>query len=703
MITAFIKRIHKNYILKYTTFTVFVIPFFVNAQKKDTITNPLSEVIITSISPNKKLNTSAENIQFLTKENLKAGNGFDYSSVLNKVPGVFMQSGALNTNRITIRGIGARSPFGTTSIRAYFGEIPLTDGNGNSVIEDWELGSISNIEIHKGPAASSFGVGLGGTIILRPDYEELNSNKVTIENTSGSFGLQRLLIKAGISNAKAATNLVYSCTKSNGYRENNNYNRQTFTATSLLNISKKDTLQFLGNYTNLKAFIPSSVNLDTYNSNPKSAATTWKNAQGFEDFYSILGGLSWKHSFTPSTQLSSTIFTSVKENNEPRPFNILKENTHAFGIRSRLTRKRSKKTQWGIGGELFYDKANIRTFENKYSEFPIGTGSIQGALLSNLNEQRIYYNLFGELSYTFHKKWNLSAGINQNQTGYIIKDQFNTGSESNSGNYIFNPILSPKIGLLYTPNTHVNFLASISHGFAPPTTEETLLPEGNINPNLKPERGWNFEIGSRFAFFKNRLYGDLSIYLLKVADLLVSRRAENEELFAINAGKTNHLGIEGNLNYTIYNSKPLNITGFSNYSIYQYYFDNFVDNDTNFSGNKLTGIPSGVFNSGIIMKTILGIYGNISYQYVGRIPSNDSNSVYNNAYQLVNAQLGFQLEPYKKLNLKAFVGINNILNTKYVSQLQVNASGFGGNAPRYYYAGNPENYYGGINLSYLIK
>lgn len=684
-------------------FLVFSLKAQKEISKNDSILNPLSEVIITGIIPNKKLHTSSKNIQVLTKENLETGNGFEYSAILNKVPGVFMQSGALNTNRITIRGIGARSPFGTTSIRTYFGEIPLTDGNGNSAIEDWELGNLSHIEIHKGPAASSFGVGLGGTIILQPDYGKLNSTKLIAESTYGSFGLQRSLLKGSISNTKTTTNFVYSNTKSDGYRENNNYDRQTFTLTSLLNVSKKDSLQFLGNYTNLKAFIPSSVNFDTYINNPKSAATTWSESQGFEDFYSVLVGLSWKHSFTSSVQLSTSIFTSVKENNEPRPFNILKDNTNTYGIRSRLTGELSKNTQWGIGGELFYDEANIRTFENNYLDFPIGTGSVQGNLLTNFDEQRIYYNLFAEFSYDFHRKWSITSGLNFNQTSYNINDEFNLGLENSSGEYNFSPIVSPKIGLLFKPNTHISYSASISHGFAPPTTEETLLPEGNINPNLKPEKGWNFEIGTRFSFFNNRLNGDLNMYMLYVSDLLVTRRAENDALFAINAGKTNHLGIEGTINYTLYKSQQLSASSFVNYSIYQYRFDDFVDNENDFSGNKLTGVPSGVFNSGISIKTTLGIYGNLNYQYVGRIPANDSNSVYSDAYQLTNTQLGFQFEPYKKLNFKAFVGINNIFNTKYVSQLQVNASGFGGSAPRYYYAGNPINYYGGLSLTYHIK
>ena len=702
MLTQSLKKNLSSFTLKLTLLSIVFTPFIGNSQKKDSIASALSEIIITNIIPNKKLEASAENVQVLTKENLNIGNELNYESVLNKVPGVFMQTGSLNTNRITIRGIGARSPFGTTSIRAYFGEIPLTDGNGNSAIEDFELGSISSIEVHKGPSGSSFGVGLGGTIILKPDYGQLNTTKISTQSTFGSFGLVRSLTKAAINTSKTNMQIVYGKTHSDGYRENNRYDRETFTASVAIALSKKDSLQFLGNYTNLKAFIPSSVNLETFLNSPKSAAPTWSDSQGFEDAQSFLGGLSWNHHFSPKVQLHSSIFSTYKENYEPRPFSFLDENTNAYGIRSRLTGVISK-IKWGFGGELFLDKATINTFENRYLDFPIGTGSVQGNQLTGFKENRMYYNLFGEASFTFSKKISLNTGINLNKTSYKIDDSFTVGPENKSGDFNFNSIISPKLGMVYHLAKHFQLNATIAHGFAPPTTEETLLPEGNINPDLKPEKGWNFEIGTRFSLLNNRMNGSLSIYNLKVSDLLVSRRAENDNLFAINAGKTTHLGFEGALNYKLINSLKFSLSSFVNYSIYQYYFNDFIDNQIDFSGNKLTGVPSGVFNSGISINSKMGIFGNISYQYVGRVPANDLNTVFSNTYQLVNAKLGFQLAPFKKIHFKAFAGINNIFDTKYVSQLQVNASGFGGSAPRYYYAGNPVNYYGGLSLSYHIK
>jgi iron complex outermembrane receptor protein len=55
---------------------------------------------------------------------------------------------------------------------------------------------------------------------------------------------------------------------------------------------------------------------------------------------------------------------------------------------------------------------------------------------------------------------------------------------------------------------------------------------------------------------------------------------------------------------------------------------------------------------------------------------------------------------WKKLQATFQFGIQNSLNEKYVASLLPNAVGFGNVAPRYFYPGQPRNYYGGLQLTY---
>ena len=95
--------------------------------------------------------------------------------LLNTIPGVWMQTGALNTNRISIRGVGYREPFATTGIKIYLDEIPLTNGVGESSIEDIHPFLFSGIDVWRGPSSALWGSGLGGMIHLKTHLQEANS------------------------------------------------------------------------------------------------------------------------------------------------------------------------------------------------------------------------------------------------------------------------------------------------------------------------------------------------------------------------------------------------------------------------------------------------------------------------------------------------------------------------------------------------
>ena len=660
----------------------------------------LNEVIINANNIPKHLKKSTATIEIISTSDIERGNSVNFIEVLNRVPSIFMQSGALNTNKISIRGIGSRNLYGTSKIRAYFQDIPLTSGNGETTIEDFELGTISRIEIIKGAGSSIYGAGLGGTIHLIPQSAYLNQTNAQTDISFGSFGLIKSVLNINHGSTKNSFRAIYSNTHSDGYRENNQYDRQTFTVNTNHFISNKDDITFLGCYVNLKGFIPSSINENTYKNNPKAAAFTWAQSKGYEDSKRGIFGLSWNHQFGSNTKQVTSVFTSFKDAYEPRPFDILTENTSAIGIRSRILGS-VKKLNWTLGGELFNDSYKSRNFENLYQDYPAGTGSVEGDKFSDLKEKRTYYNIFFETNYNATERTTLSFGLNFNKTFYNLNDRFvSNNNPDQSGSYKFKAMLSPKFGISHVFTHHISVYSNVSHGFSPPSTTETLLPDGLINPDIKPETGWNFEIGSRSSFIDNRLQLNLAIYRLDIRNLLVARRTGNDEFIGVNAGKTQHDGLEFTINYQWLKKQTYALNTYANYTFNNFIFKEFIDDDNNYSGNELTGVPKDVFNAGVDFSSQLGFFGNINFQYVGSMPITDSNSLFSESYNLTNLKFGFQKNINKKLNFKVYLGINNIFDEAYASQILINASGFGGIAPRYYYPGNPVNYYSGFNLNF---
>ena len=264
--------------------------------KKDTIA--LSEVILEASPIKNVLQNAASSVSVIAAADINKTDGIILTPVLNRIPGVYMQQGGLNTNRITIRGMGARSQYGTNRVKAYFDGIPLSSGEGETVIEDIDLASIEKIEIIKGPNSTSFGSGLGGVIHLfsreTPSMESLGKATTTF----CSFGLLQNRLSGGYSDLNTNLFSSYSDLQSDGYRANSSYKRKSFNMHGRQKVSAKSSLSFLGIFTRLKGYIPSSLNENDFENNSQKAATTWAAAQGCESYDKFLLGLGYDHQYS---------------------------------------------------------------------------------------------------------------------------------------------------------------------------------------------------------------------------------------------------------------------------------------------------------------------------------------------------------------------------------------------------------------------
>lgn len=683
---------------------IYLLIIFLSATKlfsqTDSIqkTKILDEVLISSFHINDSLQNAPASIGILSKKDLQANNSTDISIAMNRIAGVYMQSANITTNRISIRGIGARTPYGTNKIRAFYGNIPLTSGNSETTIEDIDLENINQVEIIKGPLSSIYGAGLGGAILISPKTSE---NSASISTTHGSYGLMKNTISYGLDTKNGSLNLSYHKLETDGWRENSAYNREGITLEGELFRKKNSKLTYFSNYTYLKAYIPSSINKETFENNPRAGAPTWVVSKGFKEYKSFLGGLAYDFKISDNISNSTSIFVNYKDNNEPRPFDILRQYTFASGARTQFSGNFSigkMKTLWNAGLEYFRDDFVGRTIENLYEENN-GNGNLEGNKLTETNQDRDFYNAFAQLRILLSKKIEFQAGLNFNKTKFQLDNIFPSENAS-SEKYSYDAIWSPQVSFLFKPNNLQTIYISASRGFSLPSIEETLTENGTINPNIKPESGYNFEIGGKFYFFNRNLYTEISAYRMQINDLLVAQRVGDDQYVGINAGETLHQGIEFSANYNLVLSKTFSINLFATASIGKYEFKEFVDRENDFSGNKLTGVPANKVNAGISLNTGFGFYLSADYQFVDKIPLNDSNSVYSDAYKLLNLKTGYRFQIFDKFSSHISAGINNVTNENYASMVLVNATAFGNATPRFYYPGLPVNYYGNLSFNY---
>jgi len=224
--------------------------------------------------------------------------------------------------------------------------------------------------------------------------------------------------------------------------------------------------------------------------------------------------------------------------------------------------------------------------------------------------------------------------------------------------------------------------------------EETLTPDGQINPEIAPETGWNLEAGWRGYLVPRKLWLDATIYRMWISDLLVARRVGNDQFVGVNAGSTLHDGIELALNY-----RPVHrLIIWGSYAGQRYTFTDFIDDQDDYSGNQVTGVPVHQVSAGLEVTLFDGLGLIFTNQYVSEIPLRDDNSIYSEEYFLTNVRLNF-MKVYKGFSGTLYGGVNNLADVSYASQVLINAGSFGGNQPRYYYPGNPRSWYVGLQVS----
>jgi iron complex outermembrane recepter protein len=697
-------------LLKKYCFFLLVVIFaqntFAQEEKGKSITTvkpeKLEEVIISSFHINDSLQNAPASIGILSKKELIQNNTTDITNVVNTIPGVFMQSSNFTTTRISIRGIGARTPYGTNKIRAFYGSIPLTSGNSETVIDDIDLENLNQIEIIKGPLSSIYGAGLGGAILISPQLSKNNDQTATVSSVFGSFGLLKNTLNYSLNEKNSSLNLSYHNLKSDGWRENSSYKREGITLAGELFRRQNSKLTYFSNYTYLKGYIPSSINKETYDNDPQSGASTWVASKGFKEYKSTLAGLAYDFKINDHLNNSTSVFINYKDSNEPRPFDVLRQYTFATGARTQFSgdfKIGKLKNQFIFGMEYFTDTYNGNTFENLYKQNN-GQGSLQGNQLTETDQKRHFYNIFSQIRSLLSEKFELQFGLNYNETNFELTNFLpqKTATEK----YSYDGIFSPQLSLLFKPNQQQTLYFSASRGFSLPATEETLTSEGKINTNIKPENGYNFEAGGKFYFFNKNFYTEFAVYRMEIKDLLVATRIGDDQYEGVNAGKTLHEGIEITLKHNWQMNRIFNLNSYIGTSIGKYVFKEFVDSGNDYSGNKLTGVPANKVNAGLILNTRFGIYFNADYQFVDKIPMNDANSAFSDSYNITNLKTGYRFEILHNLSSNLAFGVNNVTNEKYASLILPNALPVGTSSPRYYYPGLPVNYYGSVSLNYLF-
>lgn len=625
-------------------------------------------------------------------DEIKRENGIVSTGLYNSAPGVFLASGALNTHRVVIRGIGSRTPYNSNRIRAYLDDIPLTSGDGISTLEDQDILAIGSMEVLKGPSSALYGSGLGGVIRLNSPYPAQPGWNSTLTVEAGSYGSRRYAITGQYKKGAMALSGGLARTSSSGFRDNSDYLRNSVFLHARL-FGNNHQLSMTLSLTDLHAGIPSSLNKADYLNEPEKAGGTWGILNGFEEYIKILGGIRLESDLGANLKNSLIVSASFSDPYERRPFNILDEKSSSIGFRE-FVKYDSRHFKLGAGIEYYHESFQWNTFET----LPDG----KGILISDQGEIRKYLNSFISSQWRPSGSILVDAGLNLNLLSYGITTHYRIDSTDQGGAYDYSPVFSPRIGFSFLHGKSMRTYVSAGHGFSAPSLEETLLPEGMVNTSLRPESGWNLDLGNRGILLEGQFEYDLTLYSILLEDLLVTERVAEDIFTGVNAGSAWNRGLEILVRGNLFQDKDAHIFNAgiqTSYHLSRNTFRHFIDDGMDYSGNELPGIPQQVFRTELtgMMK---GLSLRIQHSLTGQQWMDDANEKRYEAYQLAHVQLNWEPDlDSSPFQLKLYGGVRNLFDTHHASMILINAPSFGGRAPRYYYPGSPRHYYLGISLS----
>jgi iron complex outermembrane receptor protein len=660
---------------------------------KQSITE-LDSITVTAFRQQYRLHQLPASTVHLTQKDVAFMGGTSLLPAVNLVPGVRMEERSPGSYRFSIRGSLLRSPFGVRNIKIYLNNVPLTDAGGNTYLNLLPAGMVESMDILKGPAASTYGSGTGGVVLLQTGNEAqpLTGNRISAAVAGGSFGLFRQQLTFKHKQAGSNIQFYQDHQQADGYRQQSALRRDAVALNWQQEFGQHVfTTQVL--YSNLFYQTPGGLNLVQYLQNPRQARPATGTLPGAVaqntsvSNQTALVSLAHQIRISDTWQLQSFIMSSQTRFVNPFITNYEKRKENNWGAGSTLQFIKKKGTtivEWLTGFESTNQQAGVLNFGNK-------RGNADTLQLED-NLRAAQWFAFSQLSLQVGH-WRFDGGISLNQQNFNYHRISIPGSRPESRQ--LNTVATPRLSITRKISAAASLQFVVSRGFSPPTLAEIRPSDGNFYGDLQAEVGWNTELGLRWNLIPGRLNWSASIYRFVLDQAIVRRNSATGTEYFVNAGGTLQQGWETTLNWQVL---PLQSTIWQ-FSLqvghcYQpYLFKQYKQGNIDYSGNPITGVPIHVFTSRIQLTHLKGLYIQVQGNGTAALPLNDANDEQADAYQLIQAEAGWRINQASG-SWHFFIAADNLFNQTYSLGNDINAAG-----RRYYNAAPPLNIVAGIRFN----
>ena len=649
----------------------------------------LGPITITATRVEKDIDEIPAAVSTVGQDDIQLGNeqlGLDES--LGGVPGLFMLNryNFAQDLRASIRGFGARSSFGIRGIKIIVDGIPETLPDGQGSVDGIDLGSASRITVIRGPASSLYGNASGGAILVESEKGPITpfaNARVTV----GDFGFNNTQLKTGGESGRLNYLLNLSDTSTDGYREHSEYENTQLNGRFETTLKGGSSVLATLHHTDQPvANDPGGLNAEQAELDPEQARAQNVTFDAGEALEQTRVGLLYKTSLSGDRDFEARVYNTQRDFSNKLPFQdggavTLDRNFTGAGLKFTLRGDLAgRQNRLLLGVDYDRQDDDRRRFDNL-------SGSV-GALTFEQNELVTSFGAYLQNETQLNDSVELTLGIRYDDLKFDVSDEFLADGDD-SGEVDLEQA-SPMAGVSVDLGADTHFYATISTAFETPTTTEFANPDGGgFNQSLEPQESTNYEIGIKKQADTQRF--DLALFHIDVDNELTPFELASQpgRTFFENAGSSTRDGLE--LSYSRKLAWQLGFTAAYTYS--DFVFDRFTDADGNvFDGNRIPGIPKELLYLDLTWSAQSGFYATWDLTYTGKLYADNANQTRVDSSQVSNLRLGYN-GSYGDWEIAPFLGVNNLFDESYNSNIRINA--FGG---RYFEPAPERNAYIGISL-----
>ena len=607
---------------------------------------------------------------------------------LRGVPGLFSMNGNnfAQDLRVSIRGFGARSSFGIRGIKIIVDGIPETLPDGQGSVDGVDIGSASRIDVIRGPVSSLYGNASGGAILIESERGPAIPF-VETRATLGEYNYENLQLKTGGETGNLNYMVNLSDMSIDGYRDHSEFENKQFNGRFEYSLSNSSSLLTSIHHTDQpKAKDPGGITAEDAEDDRRQARERNVIFDAGEELKQTRVGLLYKTSLKQGRDIEARVYNTTKDFDNKLPFVdggavSLDRDFTGGGIKyivEDVVGGMNNRLLLGFDYDLQDD--DRRRFENN-------SGTI-GARTFDQNEEVTSIGTYLQNETRLTDLVELTVGVRYDEVRFDVDDKFLSDGDD-SGRVTLDQI-SPMVGISVKQGDNTHLYATISTAFETPTTTEFANPTGGgFNQGLDPQESTNYEVGIKVSTVDYRF--EVALFHIEVDDELIPFELADQpgRTFYENAGSSTRDGLE-----VFYSRQLTDELKFSSaYTYSDFKFDSFTDADGDeFDGNDIAGIPENLLHFDLSWFGDSGFYAVWSTTYTDALFADNANDARVDSSRVSDIRMGHN-GFYDDWEISSFLGVNNLFDEEYNSNVRINA--FGG---RYFEPAPDQNSYIGITI-----